>query len=564
MESKLRSDSQCQANLHSCKLLLNCYIRELVQEFGELILMNADTMEYAVLFKASGVTVYGKLSYYSDTGEHEYHSMRWSSKEKIDGLVEYRDLVRWIIREVSGVAEIRKEKAQSFAERVDNSNRNLALFLEQADELEISDYRTSEQALIYGHPFHPFPKNSLGFSEMDVRMYSPELRTSFQLKYFAVRRDMYQEEWVSDEKKVLLQESLNVQLRDRLGDRSSEYALLPVHPWQYNHVLELAAVQEYVREGKLIPLGSLGPLAYPTTSVRTVFLPEMNCNIKLPLNMQITNMVRNNSDIQMRRTLDASRYLLQQDGFGPESPTRIAYETGFTTCRFEEEELTRLFTIAYRPIEYDTNCTFVLASLVEAPVPGKPSRLISMLKADITHIERWFERYLDLSLLPIVRIAWEKGIHFEAHLQNTLLSIREGMPTAFIIRDLEGVSVEIEKKSGELSSSSPLFYPREEAWARTSYYFIVNHLGSLIHTIARDVRVMEEHFWRIVHEVLMQEYLRSGNAYVKYLLTSDVFHAKRNMMSCLWGISETPAYVPVRNMIKKVGSETSGNHRLFV
>ncbi|MCM3698793.1 IucA/IucC family siderophore biosynthesis protein [Paenibacillus macerans] len=572
IESKLRSASLKQANRHTCKLLLNCYIRELVQEREDDITLNADTLDYAVAFPASRVTVFGNLAYFSAAGEHEYDSIRWSGANGASAPVEYRDLVRWIIRELSseglGTGEgwppgenlIMSEQARSFAEKVDNSCRNLALFIERTAELEVYDYRTSEQSLIYGHPFHPFPKNSLGFSEQDVRMYSPELRTSFQLGYFAVSKDVYREEWVAEDKKVPPHESVQAHVRHTLGDKSSEYFLLPAHPWQYRHVLGLPEVQDYVREGKIVPLGSLGPVVFPTTSVRTVYVPDMNCNIKLSLNMQITNLIRTNSDEQMRRTLDASRYLLQHGCFGPDSPTRIAYETGISTCRFADEELTRLFTVVYRPVEFDPASTYVLASLVEAPQPGRPLRLMSMLGSGQSgQADRWFARYLELSLLPLVRVAWEKGIHFEAHLQNTLLTLRDGMPEAFIIRDLEGVSVESGKAgegpgiSREQDLSGPLFYSREQAWARTSYYFIMNHLGSLIHAMARDAGVPEAHFWAIVRELLQQEYESSGNAFAKHLLTADTFYAKRNMLSCLSGRGEAPAYVPVGNLMKKTG-----------
>ena len=109
----------------------------------------------------------------------------------------------------------------------------------------------------------------------------------------------------------------------------------------------------------------------------------------------------------------------QHDCFGAEPLTHIAYETGVATCAFEDEELTSLFTIAYRPIEFDVENTYVLSSLVEAPLPGMRSRLMTMLGGGRDIAERWLERYLKCSLLPIVQTAGERGIHFEAHLQNT-------------------------------------------------------------------------------------------------------------------------------------------------
>ncbi|WP_254847940.1 IucA/IucC family protein [Paenibacillus amylolyticus] len=590
MENKLRSEAEQQAHEHSCKLLLNCYIRELALEKESDIRIHPNTLTYAVAFQASGVKVTGQLAYHSAMGEHEYLSMQSGGEA-----VHYRDLVRWITCELGGdgaqgassdlhgmlKSEMKRKSslevdiayplgentnrvelayARDFAQKVDNSVGNLTLYIEQAAGLDIHDYRTSEQSLLVGHPFHPFPKNSKGFSEQDVQKYSPELRTSFQLCYIAVRQDVYVQEWVDDEAVMDLHDLLRSHVETILKEKSGMYGLLPVHPWQYAYISQLSEVQHYIRDERLILLGSAGPIVYPTSSVRTVYIPAWNCNIKLSLNMQITNMIRTNSAEQMRRTLDASRYVRQHDCFGAEPNTHIAYETGVATCAFDDEDLTSLFTVAYRPIEFDPANSYVLSSLVEAPLPGMRSRLMTLLGGDLDIAERWLDRYLACSLLPIVRAAGEKGIHFEAHLQNTLVTLEDGLPVDFIVRDLEGVSVDEELISEqERAASDLLFYSREKAWARTSYYFIVNHLGSLIHAMARDVNVPEEHFWKQVREVLVDELERTGNEYVRHLLTTDAFLAKQNLVSCLRGISQTPAYVPVSNVMKRIGSEVRGS-----
>ncbi|WP_260866017.1 IucA/IucC family protein [Paenibacillus xylanexedens] len=564
MENKLQSEAKQQANMHSCKLLLNTYIRELAYKKQDDIQINALTKTFRVSFLVSDVIVTGRLSYYSAIGEHEYDTIQNLSGQ----MVYVQDLVHWITRELSAEGSegvilqgqkreegegVQDELIRDFAEKVDNSLANLTLFIEKAAAFKMHDYCTSEQSLIYGHPFHPFPKNSRGFTDQDVLRYSPELRNAFPLCYIAVRKDVFREEWVDDHHQIEWHESVRQQLAQVVESSSEQYGVLPVHPWQYKHILGIAEVQSYIRERKIVLLGSFGPLAYPTSSVRTVYVPDMNCNIKLSLHMQITNMIRTNSEEQMRRTLDASRYLVQHDCFQQDEHTHIAYETGVTTCHFEDEGLTSLFTVAYRPIEFDPSCTFVVSSLVEAPLPGMPSRLMCMLGGGRAEAEQWLSRYLRLSLLPLVRAGGERGIHFEAHLQNTLVTLQEGWPVAFIVRDLEGVSVDIERvNSAERDRSKLLFYPREKAWARTSYYFMINHLGSLIHALARDVGVQEEHFWEMVREVLEEELKRTGNAYVQHLIEADAFMAKQNLVSCLRGISQTPDYVPVQNVMNRV------------
>jgi len=536
-----------QANRHACKLLLNCYIREFGRDFPGSLSIRADERTYAVGFPASGVTVSGRLLYYSAIGEHEYESLG------ADGTLAYTDLARWIVRELRQThSDISDERADEFCRRVENSCRNVAVYVGQSDpDAAMNGYLSSEQSLLYGHPMHPFPKNTIGFSEDEVRLYGPELRASFRLCYWAVRKDVYGQEWVSEFSRLKPHDSVRAHAEQLLGQERDEYELLPMHPWQYARVQSIAIVRAYMQERKLIPLGACGPLAYPTSSVRTVYIPVMRCNLKLPLDIQITNLKRNNNEEQMRRTLDAADYVLRHAAFAEEAHTRIAYEEGACTCRFGSDEWTKLFTVAYRPVEFDPQSTYVLASLVEAPAVGEPSRLFGLM--DRRDIDRWFRRYLDISLIPLVRIAEEKGIHFEAHLQNSLLTLKDGMPHTFVVRDLEGVSVNRDK--AEPGASGLLFYCKEEAWARTDYYFIVNHLGSLIHALGRDTGKAEEHYWSIVRKTLEEELRHSGNEYVDHLLTADAFYAKRNLVSCLAGNSEMPSYAAVSNVMKTMGSE---------
>ncbi|OKL35478.1 hypothetical protein BLL40_15480 [Domibacillus mangrovi] len=559
MANNKRLNSREQANFHTCKTLLNCYIREFCSKNSNLFTVNQNKKTYSLYFPASDATISGVLSFYSEMGEHEYEYYDVNDDRELH----YAYLVQLIVKELKhDHPTITDKRSIDFLTKVNNSYHKLALFLNQSANQHKWNYVTSEQSLVYGHPFHPFPKNTEGFTEEEVIQFCPELYTSFQLCYLAVRKDVFQEEWVSKERKIELHESVEAHVQHVLKGKRDDYNILPIHPWQYEHVKTMKEVKDYIDQRKMIPLGRFGPVAYPTSSVRTVFIPKMNCNIKLSLNIQITNMMRNNNREQMRRTLDATNYILERNCFQNEVHTTIAYEVGVCTCQFADDDVTKLFTIVYRPIEFDETSTYVLSSLVESPVEGGPSRLGSMI--DHRTIEQWFIRYLEISLLPIVRLAEEKGIHFEAHLQNSLLTIKDGMPHVFIIRDLEGVSVNREKVEEDVDTTGPLFYAKEAAWARTSYYFIVNHLGSFIHAIAKDIKVDEKYFWAIVRRVLTQEYENNENEYVRHLLTTETFAAKKNMMSCLIGQSETPSYIPVNNVMKKLGSEMYGNAKLPV
>ncbi|MBD3919258.1 hypothetical protein H8B09_10880 [Paenibacillus sp. PR3] len=554
MWTKEETKGREQANAQTCKTLLNCYIRELAAERGSSgIEINTEDHTFVISFPHSCAVLTGKLNYYSVSGEHEYEQLLTEDKEEL----QFKTLLQWMITELRHRdPSISLELIQDFIEKVENSCDKIELYWTQSAHHSVTDYLSSEQSLIYGHPFHPYAKNTAGFREIETTKYSPELHASFQLCYMAIHRDVFHQEWINFSLQLEWPEEIEGHARQVLGEKREIYQLLPVHPWQYEHVQTIKAIKDYIRDKKIILLGSCGPLAYPTSSVRTVYIPEMAYNIKLPLNIQITNLRRTNSWEQMRRTMDAARYLYGRDCFANDSNTRIAYEEGVEGCCFKGENIAKMLTVAYRKVEFDVTCTFVMSSLIEAPIQCDSCRLFALIDQSIP-ITEWFEQYLQISLLPIVRAAQEHGIHFEAHLQNTLLTLKNGVPHTFIIRDLEGVSVNREI-AVEAAGMSPLFYDKEQCWARTDYYFMVNHLGSLIHAIARDSGMDEMVYWRIVRHLLEQEYEATSNEYIQHLLTADAFLAKKNMISCLGGHSETPAYTPIDNVMKKVGRLTSG------
>ncbi len=166
---------------------------------------------------------------------------------------------------------------------------------------------------------------------------------------------------------------------------------------------------------------------------------------------------------------------------------------------------------------------------------------------------------MHISMLPLLRILAGKGISFEAHLQNSLLTLKNGLPDCYYVRDLEGVSIDRHKAAEAgwiptlIEDHSPVLYEEAKAWMRTKYYFFVNHLGSLIHTIAAYCREDEERYWGIVNHLLEQE--KSGAderllAYIDDLLYSDVLPAKANFTSCFLSKGEMPLFVNIPNPIK--------------
>ena len=287
--------------------------------------------------------------------------------------------------------------------------------------------------------------------------------------------------------------------------------------------------------------------------------------------MRITNHVRDNPAVEVERAMDAARILHHLRHRVNSDRFKVLIETGYRTIDFDRyypelaPTLQSYFTAICRPVPVDTANSYVLASLLECLPGDSEPKLVHAIRqsnnGELGDLVQWFRRYLDIAMWPLLRVFADIGISFEAHLQNTLVTIEGGLPTCFYVRDLEGVSVVRSQaqvagwlQALNIDPHSSVFYSAEEAWHRTLYYFFVNHLGSLIHTLSVCCRRDEAVFWRLLVEEL-QQHLDDRRAtprlrqLLRELLHKTTLPAKANFRSCLQQRSERPLFVPIPNPI---------------
>ncbi|XID91653.1 IucA/IucC family protein [Paenibacillaceae bacterium WGS1546] len=564
------------------RALLNCYFRE--KGIPDPRTAGRDGMgpsvpgqTFELTFADTGATVRGKLVYCSRIGQHAYGT---EFDERAPGgsyrAIDRGRLIGMLLADASRscTPDQRERQLSAVRERVGSSMRNMRRYAEHAmnsrtkslSDPETLDFIRSEQTLTQGHPFHPYPKSSEGFGDDELARFSPELGASFRLSYAAVLRRYVREIWVGEVQP--LPPSAVALAKERLGERADDYAVLPMHPWQADYAMRQPGVRALAARNEIVFLGPSGPVFYPTSSVRTVWEPEEGRGYKLPLHVRITNLVRDNTPEQARRTLDAAA-IIRRLGLALASERFIILaETGCSQVAFDSDpgkEWSPCFTVIHRPMRLPQQSTFVLASLLE-PHPGDAEpKLVRAVRHGAggrpLDWAEWLDRYLSLSLLPLLRIAAERGIGFEAHLQNSLISLKGGWPDRFYVRDLEGVSIDRGKAAeagwiGELvADDSPVLYEEREVWLRTRYYFVVNHLGSLVHAIAAYSREDERRYWQVVNRSLRREWPGSSGrlrAYIEGLLHDECLPAKANLTSCMLDRGEKPSFVSIPNPIKEV------------
>jgi siderophore synthetase component len=554
--------------------ILNAYLRE-TQVFDPRIKNPSEQIRalfqkgdpFCMNFKETGVTIIGELTFWSAGGQHAYGSELYKLLDFNCIPLNSEQVISHVLDEIAYTEvdeDIRQRKQEVLLVHIENSVQKTDMYIKHClskrnDLNPIQDYIHSEQSLYAGHPFHPTPKSSEGFTEQDIEKYAPELGVSFTLCYFAISPELILEEWIEDtacnHSEHSIPNDVIEEAKGKLDLEKQGYKLLPCHPWQAQYLTQNQWVIEYQKQGKIVNLGPLGNVVYPTSSVRTVWDPKHDYFYKLPLHVRITNFIRNNTREQIKRSLDAAKVIAKvRDKYENESFS-ILMEYGFRTvslpmsCGKDGEDVMDDFSVLFRqnPKECKGNdAIYVVGSLMENP----PDEITSA---------PWFSHYLKVTMTPVLNIFAEMGVSLEAHAQNSLIKIEHGLPVKFVVRDLEGISIDKDQalKNGwidsVISKESSVLYEKEEAWFRLKYYYFVNHLGYVVRTLAKLNDQDEYHYWRIVRTTLQEmkqkKISKTLEECIHNLLEGEWLPAKANLISRFQECGESPLFVNIPNPI---------------
>lgn len=563
------ADARARAEHASRRRLLNAYLRE----SEERLCVTADGCA-RIRLSQSGHCLVVRLTYRSALGLHDYDDevlLEWGTDEW--QAVDHDDLVALLLDEVAmltkraGVGRVDVAGCiDRLAKQIESSVCASALYLTRDVDAEPLEHhhdvtRRAEQCLSYGHPFHPAPKTTQGFGD-ELHRYAPELGVSFALHWWALRPDVALERRIAPGRWV--PQAVADRARSLLGPDRADHVLVPVHPWQVSYLSGRPQTKGLVDSGTLAPLGALGPEVYPTSSVRTVCDPRFGTTWKLPLHVRITNFVRNNPLPHLARATDASqlvsRHAAQWRDRHPEFG--VLLETGYRTVdpAVAGPELASDLAVLYRqnPFVDGPAAPQVVAGLLAEREGDVPLLVHEVRRAAATtasppsrkHVAGWLRRYLRISLLPLLDVFDLEGVSFEAHVQNSLLHTVDGWPASFWVRDMEGASVSRKRlrEPHVLDRDSPLLYEDDEAWLRLRYHAVTNHLGHLIHVLARYHDIDEAELCRVTRELLAD----SGRESAHRLLECPTLPAKANLVSRYAERAENPWFINVPNPLHEV------------
>jgi hypothetical protein len=300
------------------------------------------------------------------------------------------------------------------AAEVDNSVANMALA--RADHTPRKrpgphDLGRIEQLLTDGHPIHPCCRTRGGMTVADVLAYAPEHAPVIRLRRLRVPEDR----WYGTAPPVL-------------------YA----HPWQADR---LRADFPWLTDD-----GETGP-ARPLMSLRTVAPLDGGPHVKTAVDIQMTSAVRTVSPAAVHNGPILSALIRR---LTTDLPIDILAETDAGAV-----------IVDGRPQRH-------LAFLRrEAPTlrPDETAVPMAVLSAVPMLLERVHDAYGFMVLLgeklfaPLLELL-RRGVALEAHGQNTLVVLRDGLPARILYRDLGGVRVDTRRLPVDLEGDLPSDDPR--------------------------------------------------------------------------------------------------------
>ncbi len=582
---------------------MNCYIRETARytkhplERLDAALMenHIDPIEAVLVcpLSAQRLEVILPVRYWSMTGRHLFSfPIYYQTKEMpVPQQADYVTLVSLIAKELL-LAQGRQDAEDEFMLRVILSCRNIRRYMEDragdAAALARPDFTfiEAEQSLLLGHLLHPTPKSKQGITEEEEGMFSPELQGEFQLHYFRAHTS------------IVLQDSSEARTAARIIKEELQndpatgpafiasycqpdtFVLLPVHPLQVSIVLEREDVQELLTKGMLEYLGPVGSPFTATSSMRTVYGNHARYMYKFSIPIKITNSLRINKRKELDRGVEVSRLLGTEIGSRMEEVHknfRIIQDPAYVNLDLEGEESGFEVVIRENPFYENTENASLIAGLVQDHAYGGDSRLGSIVKNIAAREGRtteevslaWFEKYLSVTLDPILWLYEEYAIALEAHQQNSIITLKDGYPDRFYYRDNQGYYY-CESKADRLAELLPGLNQKSSticaddvAEERLRYYFFFNHLFGLINGFGTAGLINEEKLLDALKERLMHHNQQNGDAstLLHSLLHEEKLPCKANLLTRFHDMDELvgslesqSVYTFVQNpLLQKVG-----------
>ncbi|MGW1279736.1 IucA/IucC family protein [Streptomyces tsukubensis] len=519
---------------------------------------------------ALGLALVTEVVHRSPSGWHRFGSVRLEGPGGPLGAADPVTVVALLSTETASRAPGRRGaiaagEIADLVERTAESVRRVTAFItdrraKPEPPAEVNAFLESEQALLLGHLYHPSPKSRDGISEQENRVYSPELRGSFRLHWFAADPSVVSHDAVDGAPSLKGRNTVELLADLAGGPDTGGRILVPAHPWQARDVLHRPRTAALIASGALEPLGELGPAWWPTSSVRTLYRPGAEVMLKLSLGLRLTNSRRESTRTELLRGLEINRLL-----DAGHADATFAAHPGFSVTRDpawlavdepgrpEGPEITGL-DVAVREVPDGIENLRTLVGLV-APRPGIGRTPLGEIVAALGPgtAEEWAADFFDRTLIPMLHLYAATGIGLEAHQQNTLLRLdSRGRVTGSAFRDNQGYYLAashlpaVLRRTGT-DASTLAVVDDDVVDDRLSYYLLRNQALSVVGALAIDGLADERALLGVLADRLraaLPELAAAGprgDRLARRWLTATTLPTKGNLLTRLHGIDEVLA-----------------------
>ncbi|QIO09144.1 IucA/IucC family protein [Acinetobacter lanii] len=470
----------------------------------------------------------------------------------------------------------------------------------------------TEQSLICGHSMHPAPKSRTGFIHDDWKKYSPETKAKVQLNFWLVSSEYVAEDSALMQSECIASDTpsnhsskssqqttyleISEQLKTELQQVLSEgelklfaqypnYKLVPLHPWQARYLQSQTWFKALKQQDHLIDLGELGWQLSPTTSVRTLASFDAPWQFKPSLSVMVTNSVRVNLEKEGHRGV--MTYKLWHSPLGQQilqqcPSLKALNDPAWMSLKIDGQLINESLCIFREQPFHSTQQITCIASLCEDHL----TQPINRFNALFQHIEKdqgiqqaskgqkseialsWFQRFLEISLDPMMCLYHRYGMAFESHQQNVLVELEHGMPKHLWLRDNQGFYY-IEELAHDILVAFPELSDKAHAVGtqafvdeRFSYYFFGNTLFGIINAIGVTGYITEQ---RLIHA--LQEKLKSllleypESTLLHGLLYKDTLPYKGNLLTRLYELDELTAPVSEQSVYIQLANPLQIQHQ---
>ncbi|MGW7537020.1 IucA/IucC family protein [Amycolatopsis sp. NPDC054798] len=445
-----------------------------------------------------------------------------------------------------------------------------------------------------GHTIHLCPRVRRGFTPADSLAYCPESADTVGLAFVAVRKDSVHSTpdpsgasvgtIVADHFPAIAARAIEG-LAAR-GHAPADYELIPVHPWQAR--TRLAA--EYPGElaaGAIVPLPEAQLACRPTVSVRTLVTAAAGrhgrrLTVKTALDVQLTSRHRTISPATTDNGPRMSRLLQRLLADDPSTRGKVVCVPELAGIAFSpagEEPVSsreRGLSALLRadPADWTVPGEIVLSACALRGVSPHPEGTVlaelveersrrSAVPVRAAALE-FFERYADLMLTAGLPLLWRYGIGLEAHLQNTLLVVREGLPVRVLVRDFGGIRVHTSRMReagigfvphpGSITFTDDIDHVRR----KVSYALLQANIAHVVAMFAATWALPGEQLWSTVRarmtgllSGLPENLLARASADVAFLRTSHLPQKAFGLMRLL--AADHDIYLPQANPLHRAG-----------